>query len=578
MTETPNKTSSVAASSFTWFKASVTLFVGAVLLRLVTFGEAPLFDTTESRYANMIQQLLLRNDWLVPYSPTFHQPFFGKPPFSFWAGGLSLLSFGSNEWAFRFPNLIAMLLVLGATYLLGKKVANKEVGLLAVLLLLSCGFFNVIGMTVSMDMWVCASVMLSLLALFHLLEIQNKPSKALSQAPQSLSSPNLSRVTHPVFWHVLLTLAISIGVMTKGLLPLVMTLTPLGIWAVLTQNVSSLKKVAWHWVILGVLAICVPWFWMVQVKHPDFLYYFFIQEHLLRYITPNYGDRYGSGHVRPYGTSLWYFLVILLPCTAIPLFWMPSFVKERLKLPKENASRSILSMKSVLDACKDYSATTFLWVCLLFPACFFSIAKSILMTYVMTGLPPATIVLARFLHRKMNWLHLKTAAFFLAGTVTLGIALWFGAWKFDSVIHQINIGTTLFPDYRSMRSVIHTLKKEHPRVLSLPVLSWFHQAPFSWLCYIQQEETSKARQLWWKGLSYTPTFTSSYEPHEVETIDALKSQTSPFMLMTWERDVDHTTFLNTHWPENLVRKVIHTQEKGVTLYLVTPLHHPTKTL
>jgi hypothetical protein len=45
-----------------------------------------------------------------------------------------------------------------------------------------------------------------------------------------------------VFWHVLLTIAIAMGVMTKGLLPLVMTLFPLGIWAVLAQELPSLKK------------------------------------------------------------------------------------------------------------------------------------------------------------------------------------------------------------------------------------------------------------------------------------------------------------------------------------------------
>jgi 4-amino-4-deoxy-L-arabinose transferase-like glycosyltransferase len=552
-------------SSTSWLKASILFFAGSVLLRLITFGMAPLFDTTESRYANMIQHFFLRNDWLLPYSPTFHQPFFGKPPFSFWLGGLSILGFGSNEWAFRFPNLIAMLLALWATYQLAKKMANPQVGILAVLLLLSCGFFNAIGMTVSMDMWVCASVMLALLSFFHLLEIKDFPLD--SGKNEESSTP--STLTNPVFWHVLLTLAIAMGVMTKGLLPLVMTLTPLGIWTVLAQELPSLKKVAWHWVILGVLVICVPWFWLVQSKYPDFLYYFFVQEHLLRYITPNYGDRYGSGHIRPYGTSLWYFLVALLPCSVIPLFWLPSFVKDALKIPKETTQ---LSFQQVSTSLKTHSATTFLWVCLLFPALFFSIAKSILMTYVLTGLPPATILLARFLHRKLRWIHAKTASFFVAGFVTLGIAVWFGAWSFDAVIHQPQFGSLLFPDYRSMRSVVYTLKKENPHWLELPVVGWFHQVPFSWLCYIQEDETNLARRLWWKGETYSPKFVSTFEPYEIQTIDALKSQPLPFMLMSWERDEEHTTFLNTHWPKNLVRKVIHKSEKGVTLYVVSSAH------
>ena len=560
--QTPPQSEDSSPPSLSWLKASILFFAGSVLLRLITFGTAPLFDTTESRYANMIQHFLLRSDWLVPYSPTFHQPFFGKPPFSFWAGGLSVLSFGSNEWSFRFPNLIAMLLALWATYQLAKKVANPQVGILAVLLLVSCGFFNAIGMTVSMDMWVCASVMLALLSFFHLLEIKDRSLESVET--EASSSP--SKITNPVFWHVVLTLAIAMGVMTKGLLPLVMTLTPLGIWAVLAQELPSLKKVAWHWVILGVLAICVPWFWLVQSKYPDFLYYFFVQEHLLRYITPNYGDRYGSGHIKPYGTSLLYFLVALLPCSVIPLFWLPSFIKERLNLPKASTS---FSFQSVSEGLKTRSATTFLWVCLLFPALFFSVAKSILMTYVLTGLPPATILLARFLHGKLRWIHAKTTGFFLAGFVTLGIALWFGAWGFDAVIHQPQFGSVFFPEYRSMRSVVATLKKENPHLLELPVVGWVNQVPFSWLCYIQQDETNKARRLWWKGSRYTPNFASTYEPSSIDTIEALKSQPLPFMLMTWERDVDQTAFLNAHWPKHLTRKVLHKGEKGVTLYVVT---------
>ncbi len=562
MPQPPEAVQNPQENSPWWVKTSLVFFIGSVLIRLVTFGMAPLFDTTESRYANMIQHLLLRNDWLVPYSPTFHQPFFGKPPFSFWVGGLSVLSFGSNEWAFRFPNLIAMLLTLWATFQLATKVANPQVGILAVLLLISCGFFNAIGMTVSMDMWVCASVMIALLSLFHLLEIKDASSTALTlEEDRSTAS-----CSHPVFWHILLTLALAMGVMTKGLLPLIMTLTPLAVWVILAQEAPSLKKVAWHWVILGVLLLCVPWFWRVQVKFPDFLYYFFVQEHVLRYITPNYGDRYGSGHFRPYGTSLWYFLVALLPCSVFPLFGLPSLMKDVFKRPKERIQRSF---QQVVVWLHTHSATTFLWVCMLFPALFFSVAKSILMTYVLTGLPPATILLARFWHRKMPWIYAKSAGLFLAGFVTLGIALWFGGWGFDAVMQQPQFGAKVFPDYRSMRSVVTRLKQENPELLERPVVGWFNNVPFSWLCYLQQDETNTARRLWWKGLPYTPTFKSRYEPQEIQTIEALKSQAVPFLLMTWERDQAHTPFLNAHWPKHLVRKNLHKSKKGVTLYLVT---------
>jgi hypothetical protein len=169
----------------------------------------------------------------------------------------------------------------------------------------------------------------------------------------------------------------------------------------------------------------------------------------------------------------------------------------------------------------------------------------------------------------MPWIYAKSVALFLAGFVTLGIALWFGGWGFDAVMQQPQFGAKVFPDYRSMRSVVTRLKQENPELLERPVVGWFNNVPFSWLCYLQQDETNTARRLWWKGLPYTPTFKSRYEPQDIQTIEALKSQTVPFLLMTWERDKEHTPFLNAHWPKHLVRKTLHKSKKGVTLYLVT---------
>lgn len=45
------------------------------------------------------------------------------------------------------------------------------------------------------------------------------------------------------------------------------------------------------------------WFAACELRNPGFLPYFFVNENFLRFITPDYGDAYGNGHVYPRGAA-----------------------------------------------------------------------------------------------------------------------------------------------------------------------------------------------------------------------------------------------------------------------------------
>jgi 4-amino-4-deoxy-L-arabinose transferase-like glycosyltransferase len=59
---------------------------------------------------------------------------------------------------------------------------------------------------------------------------------------------------------------------------------------------------------INVFLITAPWFILAEIYSPRFLKYFFVNENFLRFISPNYGDLYGSGHKKPIGT-IWLYLV-----------------------------------------------------------------------------------------------------------------------------------------------------------------------------------------------------------------------------------------------------------------------------
>lgn len=528
------------------------LFASAMTLRFLTFGIPPLFDTTESRYANMVQHFLLRNDWLVPYSPTFHLPFLGKPPFVFWLEGMSLLCFKDAEWALRFPSFVGMLVALISTYYLGRHLYNKSVGFLAVLILLSCGFFNFMGSTVALDMWVAASVSLSFLALSHLLDMRQE---AKASPPSESAS---------VAWHFVLMAGLVIGFMTKGLLPFVMIFAPVLVWLLLTQRLFLLKRVAWHWIALGVLCVVSPWLIAVQARHPDFLHYFFIQEHFLRYVSSDYGDRYGGPHIQPYGTSLWYFLLAFLPASLLLVVEAPQWIKHTFGRLQE---KSILS--NIFHQMRQDPVRTFLWTATLFPPLFFAVAKSLLVTYIITALAPASLLMAVFLSQKMNVLKAQRLGLALATIITLSIALWNWTWLFPSFTQNPLFGQMLYPDYRSARTLMQQMYTQNPTLLTLPIYAWQRHAPFSWMFYLQEPEVEKAKTLWWQGQSYTPTPISQQEPNMIQTIQELKQIQTPFLLYTQEKDKDSFEHLSKEWPSHLKKHDLFKQKKGGTLSLIT---------
>ena len=82
------------------------LAVGALLLvRLAAMALIPLMDTTEARYGEIARKMAALNDWITPWHD-HGQPFWGKPPLSFWLTALSFKLLGVHEFSARLPHLL----------------------------------------------------------------------------------------------------------------------------------------------------------------------------------------------------------------------------------------------------------------------------------------------------------------------------------------------------------------------------------------------------------------------------------------------------------------------------------------
>lgn len=275
-------------------RAALAALALAFAARLASMSALPLTDPTEGRYAQVSQEMAATGDWVTPrvWMNEAHVPFLGKPPLYFWAAAGAMRLFGENEFAARLPSALAAAALLALLFVVMERYGGEGTGLLSVLVTASCGFFLAVSGSVATDMLLCACVAGSLLAYF------------------AFTCETERRVRR--LWSLTVFICLALGFLTKGPVALVLFGLPVLAWTARWREWRALRDHRW---LLGsslFLALTVPWFALCEARNPGFLKYFFVNENLLRFVTHNYGDAYGTGHLYPRGSAI----VMLLAATA----------------------------------------------------------------------------------------------------------------------------------------------------------------------------------------------------------------------------------------------------------------------
>src|SRR5262245_42723210 len=77
---------------------------------LASAGVLGLFESTETRYAEIAREMLSSGDWLIPRLNGIQH--FHKPPLAYWAAASGMSVFGVNAWGARIPVALATLIGL----------------------------------------------------------------------------------------------------------------------------------------------------------------------------------------------------------------------------------------------------------------------------------------------------------------------------------------------------------------------------------------------------------------------------------------------------------------------------------
>ena len=330
--------------------AEVCVLAAALFARCLTTALLPLTDPTEGRYAQVAQEMAVTGDWVTPriWMHEAHLPFMGKPPLFFWAAAGAVKLFGANEFAVRFPSLLATVLLLWLLYRVMERYGGGT-GLPSVLLAASCAFFIAVSGVVAVDMLLAACVSGSLLAYFA---FTCEPSQNIRKR-----------------WSLLVFFLLALGFLTKGPVAVVLFGLPVLAWTARWRQWSALRGHCWVPGLLVFLLLVIPWFVLCESRNPGFLKYFFLNENLLRFVKHDYGDAYGVGHLYPRGTALLMFLATAAPWS---LFAVWQVVRTR-------SAAQVLSLadKQGSFLFLGFAAGTLFW-------CF---ARQLLFTYMLPLLP-----------------------------------------------------------------------------------------------------------------------------------------------------------------------------------------------
>jgi len=258
------------------------LFVGVALLAWFgTLGMRHLLGPDEGRYAEISREMLATGDWVtIRYNAL---KYFEKPPFHMWATALTYALFGIGEWQARLCVALAGLAGIGMSMLATWRWFGTRAAAFAGLALLAAPMWSVAAHFNTLDMTL-AGVMACILA-------------CMLMAQHPAASANARRG-----WMLGCWAAMGVAVLTKGLVGVALPGLVLTIYIGVTRDWRLWRRLHLGAGAVVLLAVTVPWFWLVSARNPEFLHFFFIHEHW---------QRYTSGvHSRP--GPLWYFVPLVV--------------------------------------------------------------------------------------------------------------------------------------------------------------------------------------------------------------------------------------------------------------------------
>ena len=282
------------------------LFLIPFILYVVLLGVMPQMEPDEARYSLIPSAMNETGNYVTPHIKS--TIYLEKPPLASWVTAIFFKIFGENDFSARlFPGLCAWGCIL-LTFFIGRRFRDERTGLYAAAVLTISVLPFILGRINILDMplafFLCLAIWLGYLSL-----IEEK-----------------KRYLSCLFY-----LACALAFLTKGIIGVVFPFAILVIWLIWAGRWRQMIQLISPVGILIFLAVVCPWLYLAQKENSDFLWFFFVREHFLRFTTQMHGK------TEPF----YYFVPIIIGGTlpwSVYLIraWQPQKWKECLFQKDEN--------------------------------------------------------------------------------------------------------------------------------------------------------------------------------------------------------------------------------------------------
>ncbi|MEP6870677.1 MAG: glycosyltransferase family 39 protein [Anaerolineaceae bacterium] len=327
-------------------------FLGLVLAAFLWFGGLGYRDLThsdEGRYSEISREMASTGDWVTPRLNGLK--YFEKPPLQYWATALAFDAFGESEF-----------------------VARLWVGL--------CGFATVILVYwTALRLWgartadyagiTCAS-MIWIMGMSHIATLDMGVTFFMTLALCGFLRAQHDGATEGETrrWMWITWGAMAGALLSKGLIGVVLPGAVLTLYSLICRDWRPWRRLKWYSGVPIFAALAAPWHVLVSRRNPEWARFYFIHEHLNRFLTTEHHRR-----------GAWFYFLPLLVAGLLP--WttlLPQIVRRgwRSDTGRFQTNRFLL-----------------IWSAFIFV--FFSLSGSKLPSYILPIFPALGLLLAQVL-------------------------------------------------------------------------------------------------------------------------------------------------------------------------------------
>lgn len=245
-------------------KKRYVLFLIPFILYIAMLGVMPQMEPDEARYSLIASAMNETGNYVTPHIK--QTIYLEKPPLASWVTAVAFKVFGENDFFARlFAGLSAWGCILLA-FFIGRRFRDEKTGLYAAAVLTISVFPFILGRINILDMpltlFLCLAVWLGYLSVIT----ENK------------------RYLSYLFY-----LACALAFLTKGIIGVVFPFAILVIWLIWAGRWRQIFRLVSPVGILIFLIVVSPWLYFAQKENSDFLWFFFVREHFLRFTTKFHG-------------------------------------------------------------------------------------------------------------------------------------------------------------------------------------------------------------------------------------------------------------------------------------------------